>query len=405
MSENSSWYRSQWTVGLWGNTYPSTYVPHGSLGSCIMDPKPFHKLLSTLPDYSSVEEFIGHAVQDDGTSGGPELSYSGYVGFGVMQGLGARLAMFNRHGWQKRVVHHPPHWYSPLCIEAFNLWRLMHKRYKPRACRPIDDVPMSRLVRRKRSHLGACTYNVGSTHQRACQMAQDLWDLIKQFQHIVWSHNFYRRRFAPSPHSPNRSLNRTAMALLQLQLLCSDLDIFPGYPKLDALKQRLPVVARRLRDSFLGLCDATKTLLQGPIVAKDICAPLDCRRTSVRGLQWKPFFLTDLTTGSQPDLVALVHLLVKVQQQSNKVLPILVDENIHYHPCKMIYSKLYAQYNLALFLNQCPVLYGVWQDPEAALEAVRQAVGGGCRSGWGRLLSVTNAMEASIWRQGDSGWA
>ena len=42
---------------------------------------------------------------------------------------------------------------------------------------------------------------------------------------------------------------------------------------------------------------------------------------------------------------------------------------------------------------------------EGASEAVRQAVGGGCRSGWGRLLSVTNAIEADTWRQGDSGWA
>ena len=37
--------------------------------------------------------------------------------------------------------------------------------------------------------------------------------------------------------------------------------------------------------------------------------------------------------------------------------------------------------------------------PEAAPEAVRQAVGGGCQSGWGRLLSVTNAIEPDIWRQ------
>ena len=37
---------------------------------------------------------------------------------------------------------------------------------------------------------------------------------------------------------------------------------------------------------------------------------------------------------------------------------------------------------------------------EAGREAVRQAVGGGCRSGWGRLLSVTNAVEAGTWRQG-----
>ena len=30
LSRNSSWYRSQWTLRLWGNTYPSTCVPHGS---------------------------------------------------------------------------------------------------------------------------------------------------------------------------------------------------------------------------------------------------------------------------------------------------------------------------------------------------------------------------------------
>ena len=36
---------------------------------------------------------------------------------------------------------------------------------------------------------------------------------------------------------------------------------------------------------------------------------------------------------------------------------------------------------------------------EAAPEAGRQAVKGGCQSGWGRLLLVTNAVEAGTWRQ------
>ena len=39
---------------------------------------------------------------------------------------------------------------------------------------------------------------------------------------------------------------------------------------------------------------------------------------------------------------------------------------------------------------------------EVALEEVRSAVGGGCQSGWGRLLSVKNAIEAGTCRQGDS---
>ena len=42
---------------------------------------------------------------------------------------------------------------------------------------------------------------------------------------------------------------------------------------------------------------------------------------------------------------------------------------------------------------------------EAAPEAIRSAVGGGCQSGRGRLLSVTNAVEAGTWRLRDRGWA
>ena len=41
---------------------------------------------------------------------------------------------------------------------------------------------------------------------------------------------------------------------------------------------------------------------------------------------------------------------------------------------------------------------------EGTPEAVGQAVGGGCQSGWGRLLPVTNAVEAGTWRQGDRNW-
>ena len=40
-----------------------------------------------------------------------------------------------------------------------------------------------------------------------------------------------------------------------------------------------------------------------------------------------------------------------------------------------------------------------------ASEVVRQPVGGGCQSGWRRLLSITNAIEAGVYCPGDSGWA
>ena len=83
--------------------------------------------------------------------------------------------------------------------------------------------------------------------------------------------------------------------------------------------------------------------------------PLSKRYSGPLGLQTnshfaiETLFQMDLTTGSQPDLVALVHLFVEVQQHSNKLLPILVDEKIQYQLCNMMYSKSYAQYNLAFF--------------------------------------------------------
>ena len=42
---------------------------------------------------------------------------------------------------------------------------------------------------------------------------------------------------------------------------------------------------------------------------------------------------------------------------------------------------------------------------DGAPKAVRQAVGGGCQSGWGRLLSVTNAVPADTCRQDNCSWA
>ena len=57
--------------------------------------------------------------------------------------------------------------------------------------------------------------------------------------------------------------------------------------------------------------------------------------------------------------------------------------------------------------NQHPLGWreGHIRREQTAPEAVVQAIGEGCQSGWGRLLSVTNAIDAGICRRADSGWA
>ena len=64
-----------------------------------------------------------------------------------------------------------------------------------------------------------------------------------------------------------------------------------------------------------------------------------------------PFFLTDLTVSASPDLVSIIHGLQEVQQHTQRRLPLLVDENIHYRVLKLVYSISYARYNVPLSLH------------------------------------------------------
>ena len=70
----------------------------------------------------------------------------------------------------------------------------------------------------------------------------------------------------------------------------------------------------------------------------------------------------------------------------------------------MVFSKATGEVSDRGTAGKC--CFCPWERAsEAAPEAVRQAVGEGCQSGWGRLLSVTNSIQAGAWRQRDSGWA
>ena len=41
-------------------------------------------------------------------------------------------------------------------------------------------------------------------------------------------------------------------------------------------------------------------------------------------------------------------------------MALLVGENIHYQPLKLVYSHKYAKCNVPIFLSRILVLYGVW---------------------------------------------
>ena len=56
----------------------------------------------------------------------------------------------------------------------------------------------------------------------------------------------------------------------------------------------------------------------------------------------------------------LLHMLRDVPQHTSCILPLLVDENIYYRICKIVYGQSYARWNLGTLLGRLPPLYAIW---------------------------------------------
>ena len=50
----------------------------------------------------------------------------------------------------------------------------------------------------------------------------------------------------------------------------------------------------------------------------------------------------------------------KLAQQTNRVFPLLVDENVHYRIPKLLYGAKNQGLNIGANLQYVPVVYGVW---------------------------------------------
>ena len=87
--------------------------------------------------------------------------------------------------------------------------------------------------------------------------------------------------------------------------------------------------------------------------------PLDIQRSDMRSLQWLPYALTEQTVSSQRDLLAILADLEALRIHTRRVLPLLVDMDIHYRIMKILYGLSSASWNYHAHLVQTPVLYGV----------------------------------------------
>ena len=75
---------------------------------------------------------------------------------------------------------------------------------------------------------------------------------------------------------------------------------------------------------------------------------------------WRPFALSKEKVTCGVGLLNLLQFAKDTAQQTNRVLPLLVDENIHYRILKLLYEAKNQRWNMRAYLRYVPVVYGVW---------------------------------------------
>ena len=132
---------------------------------------------------------------------------------------------------------------------------------------------MSCRQRRKVGVLGQCNPTQESIHHRAGLAAHNLWNTMHRRQVCIWFDNLRRYTSGADHHSPNLTLNCTAIAVLHTTALPA----YRGLPELAEIEARVPKVADDIFRSHRALFDRIDVANQG-IQRVWVRAPLDIAR-------------------------------------------------------------------------------------------------------------------------------
>ena len=319
-----------------------------------MDAEPFVDFLSA-ETYTTKEAFLDAVV-----SGGQPAEFVPFsLSLRANRNTRPTLKAFRKQLKLMRSRNSTARWFGPAAQETYNLYRLMLLRCRPRSHVFAEDVAVapSRKVRRKLARTGLCAPRVPSIATSAANSAAALWKCMKGAVYVLWFDNFYRRHFHPTPHETNTSFNCTAIAVAPVSRA---LEFVWGFPSLPTLQASTAQVANLLTSTQSDLMSAIRSIGDGDVPLQDIRCPLDIRRTAVHSTPWHPFMLSELQSGTQSDLLALVIAVAEIQDQTERVLPVLVDEKIHYSIMKMLYSSSYHEYDIGHKLCRTPPVFGIW---------------------------------------------
>ena len=159
----------------------------------------------------------------------------------------------------------------------------------------------------KMARAGQCTYNYPDVSTRANAIACKLLEDLKVYPFVLWMDNFYRRRFCPTPHSSDKSLNTTVFAVCSVPIR---LDPFPGYSSLSSIVGRIDTTTTASYTTQQEHHTLFVNTYNAIIAMNRVRCPLDIRRCRVVSSQWCPLLMSDEVTGSNTGLLQLLSMVL-----------------------------------------------------------------------------------------------
>ena len=279
----------------------------------------------------------------------------------------------------------PPRWYRVLCTHLFGVYRQFN-----RICLPIGSHHsstalthrLSRSLRRTFGYTGTVQVNLPTLREQATEATRCLWQELAGQHAVVWVDNWYWERYSTNPAAAVLSQDLTAYGVLLLSSTSQGPaqgtrshrpSSFNGHLTLHQLTCRLPTAAHTVMEASAKLIRHVARLIRRPLQAHEIRVPLDIPRPSRRSLQWRGLTLSQHRVSSAPELFMVLKDLVQLQQHVGQVMPLMVDEKIHYSVCRLLYSRTFVEYDVGQWLDHIPLLYGVWHPYKQSLHLLYRA--------------------------------
>ena len=272
-------------------------------------------------------------------------------------------------------------WYLQYCGRIFALWKVLRKLAMPNE--PLTG-PVPRMTARSQRELvqfGIVKRSRTTLKESATAASKATLDAAKDAQLVMWMDNLYFQRYGTDPSDDVLSQNVTAMAVINLDEVTglrvatrrTRFPDFEGHPDILQLVQQVDHVVTQVRLAEGEMQNRLLRLSTQAIRRKDIRVPLDIQRPGRQRMIWKPWNLAEQQVGNNQDLLMLLLDVVDVQRFTGRVLPLLVDKNIHYRVLRLLYSTSLLKWDVACVLKQVPLIYGIWHAYKHTLVVVFRA--------------------------------